>query len=272
MKKIGFIGAGNMGRSLIGGLLADEYDPKKIFVANPSTEKLDRLHSTFGVYVTTDNIEVARQVDVLVLAVKPQVVKNVIKELAPILLEHRPLIVSIAAGVRTNNVEGWLAEDDFPIVRAMPNTPALLRCGASAMFANAHVTETQRELAESILRAVGVVVWVNDEQQLDVITALSGSGPAYFFLLIESLVDAAKQLGLSDEVASLLTRQTALGAARMALESSQSAEELRENVTSPGGTTERAMQTLSEGKFRELMYNAVDNAAKRADELANQLN
>ncbi len=183
--------------------------------------------------------------------------------------DQQPLVISIAAGIRTPDLARWLGADTA-IVRAMPNTPALVQSGATGLFANAHVRDQQRDLAETILRAVGLTLWVEQEDQLDLVTALSGSGPAYFFLVMEALQEAASKLGLPAETARLLALQTAFGASRMALESDEDAAALRQRVTSPGGTTEQALRVLEEGGLRNLMEQALTAAARRSRELADQ--
>lgn len=268
---ITFIGAGNMARSLIGGLVADGYDAHSIWVTNPSVEKLNNLHATFDVQTTQDNIGGAKKADVLVFAVKPHVVPDVVKELSDVIKAEQPLLVSIAAGIRIINIETWLGEK-APIVRCMPNTPALVRTGATTLFATPSVNETQKQQAESLMRAVGVALWVEEEGLMDTVTALSGCGPAYFFLVMEALEEGAAKLGLPTETARLLTLQTALGAARMAMECQEEISVLRDNVTSPGGTTECALGVLEKGQIRALFYDALKAAEQRSIELAEMLN
>jgi len=267
---IAFIGGGNMATSLIGGLIAGHVEPGLIKVSEPSTEQQQRLQSEFGVAVGSDNNAMVNDSDVVVLAVKPQVMRAVATEIAPAVQARKPLVISIAAGIRLNSLESWLG-GGVPIVRTMPNTPALVQTGATAMIANSEVSADQRNLAETILRSVGLTIWLAREDLMDVVTAVSGSGPAYFFLLIELLQQAGKQLGLDDDTARILSLQTAFGSAKMALESSQEPAALRRHVTSPGGTTERAINTLLDGKIDDLIMAAVANAAQRSRELAQQL-
>lgn len=264
-----FIGGGNMAASLVGGLIADGWDPAKIRVADPDASQRERMAASHQVTTTPDNQAAMSDADVVVLAVKPQLLAPVAKDLAAGIAQQQPLVISIAAGIREANLRDWLGADTA-IVRAMPNTPALVRSGATALYANAAVSEAQRSLAESILRAVGLVIWVEDEALMDAITALSGSGPAYFFLFMEALQAAGEEQGLPAETARLLALQTAFGAARMALESSDDAGTLRRHVTSPGGTTERAIGILQEGGLAELLSRAVQGAAERANELATE--
>jgi pyrroline-5-carboxylate reductase len=263
---IAFIGAGNMGSSLIGGLIKNGYPRNKIWASDPSEEKLDHLKNNFHIETTLHNNEAINTADVIIFAIKPESFAEVLRPLADIIKKKRPLLVSIAAGILVETIEEWVG-NDIPIARAMPNTPALISCGATALYANASVSEKERSLAESILRAIGLVVWVEHEPLLDIVTALSGSGPAYFFLIMESLEKAAESLGLPKETARILTLQTALGASRMALESGKPLNELRANVTSKGGTTEAAILVLEENNLREILMKALQAAKLRSKEL-----
>jgi len=265
-----FIGGGNMASSLIGGLIADGWNPATIQVADRDQQQLERLAKRFGITTTTDNRAAATRADIIVLAVKPQAMHDVAVDLAATVVQHRPLVISIAAGVRENALRDWLGAGT-PIVRTMPNTPALVQSGATALFANPVVTENQRSTAESIMRAVGLALWVDDEDQLDAVTALSGSGPAYFFLFMEAMQAAACKLGLPEDTARLLTLQTAFGAAKMALESPEGAAALRHRVTSPGGTTERAISIFEENGLEGLVAKAMQAAADRSRELAGEI-
>ncbi len=268
---IAFIGGGNMARSLIGGLVAGGQDPGFIWVAEPDAGQRDLLRSRFGVHTSADNPEIVAKGEVIVLAVKPQILQGVARQLAPAIQARQPLVISIAAGVREPDLRRWLGGGSPALVRTMPNTPALVGSAASALFANEFVSEERRQLAESLLRAVGVTVWVDDETLLDAVTALSGSGPAYFFLVMEALERAALELGLDADTARLLTLQTAFGAAKMALESVESPATLRVRVTSPGGTTERALAILREGGVETLLARALAAARQRARELGDLL-
>lgn len=264
---IAFIGGGNMARSLIGGLLDDGTPAKRVWAADPNEAVLRNLREHFAVHTTPDNVEAARQARVVILAIKPQLAKAVAQELAPVIQSNRPLVISIAAGIRETSLRNWFGKDTA-IVRTMPNTPALVRSGATALFANSAVNKEQKNLAESILRAVGMTIWVDDEGLMDAVTALSGSGPAYFFLIMEALENAGKHLGLPGDTARLLTLQTAFGAAKMALESTEGLAELRQRVTSPGGTTERAIQILQEHRLEAVFDEALRAAHQRSVELA----
>jgi len=268
---IAFIGGGNMARSLIGGLIAGGRQPDQIWVAEPDEGQREFLRSRYGVHTCADNLDAAAKAETIVLAVKPQILQGVARHLAATIQAQQPLVLSVAAGVREPDLRRWLGGSSLALVRAMPNTPALVGGGASALFANPFVSEERRRLAESLLRAVGVTVWVDDETLLDTVTALSGSGPAYFFLMMEALEDAALDLGLDADKARLLTLQTAFGAAKMALESADSPATLRARVTSPGGTTERALAVLRDGGIKKLLAEAVGAARQRARELGDLL-
>ncbi len=268
---IAFIGAGNMAASIIGGLIAKGFSASTIIASDPSPQSLSYLRKLAPVKTMDDNHKAVAKADVVVLAVKPQLMKTVLQDLATELpAKKQPLFISIAAGIEIASLERWLG-GNVPVVRCMPNTPALVQTGATALYANAAVTDEQRELADQILRAVGIALWVNDESTLDAVTAVSGSGPAYFFLLMEAMQNAGIQLGLSADAAKQLTLQTALGAAHMAIGSDVDAAELRRRVSSPNGTTERAIETFEEGKFRELCNKAMTACRDRAEELAREL-
>jgi pyrroline-5-carboxylate reductase len=264
---IGFIGGGNMGQAIIGGLLASGYEAAKIWASDPQLEKLAELRAQFAINTTQDNAVVVQQADIIVLAVKPQVAKTVVSALAPTAQVKKPLIISVMAGIREARLAEWLG-GQIAVVRCMPNTPALIGAGATGLHANALVTTEQKNIAESIMRSVGVTVWLSEEQQLDVVTALSGSGPAYFFRIMEVMENTGIALGLSPEVAHLLTLQTVLGAARIALESKESVVTLRQRVTSPNGTTERALKVLEEGGIANIFAQALTAAKIRSEELA----
>jgi pyrroline-5-carboxylate reductase len=269
-KTIGFVGAGNMARSLAGGLIDTGYDPKRILASDPTAEVRDAVAERLGIQCLADNGELANQADLVVLAVKPQQLQAVARELAPAIQARQPLVVSIAAGIRAADVERWLG-GGVAIVRAMPNTPALVGSGATGLYANPLVTDAQRNEAETVLRAVGVTVWLGDEAQLDVVTALSGSGPAYFLMIMEALEQAAVTRGLDPATARLLILETAFGTAKLALESDEDPGELRRRVTSPGGTTERALDVLEKGGLGALLGDALEAAAARSRELADIL-
>ncbi len=268
--RCGFIGAGNMATSLIGGLIADDFPPQNITVTDLDPKKCRDLNAALGVNLASTNRSLVEACDIVVLAVKPQQVRSVALEIADLVQRARPLIVSIAAGIREQSLEGWLG-GNVAIVRCMPNTPALVQAGATGLHANSHVSTRQRDLAESLLRAVGVAVWVESEALLDAVTAVSGSGPAYFFLLMEAMETAALELGLPPDTARLLVEQTAFGAAKLALEADVGPGELRRRVTSPGGTTERAIETFTQGNFEQLVLQALQAAYERSKQLSAHL-
>ncbi|MNZ41640.1 Pyrroline-5-carboxylate reductase [compost metagenome] len=266
--RIAFIGAGNMAASLIGGLRAKGLDAARIRASDPGAETRARVNAEHGIDVFADNADAVQGADVVVLAVKPQAMKAVCETLRPSLAPNQ-LVVSIAAGITCASMTRWLGAQ--PIVRCMPNTPALLRQGVSGLYATGEVSAEQRQQAEELLSAVGIALWLDEEQQLDAVTAVSGSGPAYFFLLIEAMTAAGEKLGLPRETAARLTLQTALGAAHMAVASDVDAAELRRRVTSPAGTTEAAIKTFQAGGFEALVESALDAAAHRSAEMAEQL-
>lgn len=267
---IGFIGGGHMASSLISGLLASGFPATQLSVYDRNIEKTKQLQIQWGILASPSLKEILKISKVLVLAVKPQDMKDLLAKLRTEMLampESKPLIISIAAGISTHQLERGLGEN-LAIIRAMPNTPALLRVGASGLYANARTQDDQKELAESILRSVGLVVWLNHEHDIDTITAISGSGPAYFFLVMQILQQTGEQLGLPKTTAKILSLQTALGAARMAMESDISLNELLHKVASPGGTTETALQILDSGQIQELFKKAITAAKQRAKEIS----
>ncbi len=268
--RIAFIGAGNMAASLIGGLRAKGVAADAIRASDPGAEQRAKISAEHGIQTFAQNADALAGADVVVLSVKPQVMQAVCQDLTPH-LAHSPLIVSIAAGISCDSLQRWLGPRPQAIVRCMPNTPALLRQGVSGLFANAQVSDTQKQQAEQLLSAVGIALWLEEEHLIDAVTAVSGSGPAYFFLLIEAMTAAGQQLGLPRETAAQLTMQTALGAARMACESDVDAAELRRRVTSPNGTTEAAIKAFQAGGFEQLVQQALNAAAQRSAELAEQL-
>jgi pyrroline-5-carboxylate reductase len=264
---IAFIGGGNMARSLIGALVGAGVDARSMAVAEPNDALREALARDFGVATHADNASAVAGAGTIVLAVKPQVLREVCVALGSAIGEAKPLVVSIAAGIRIDQIEAWLGRP-LPIVRAMPNTPALVGAGATGLIANARARADERAHAETILGAAGRTAWIDDEALMDVVTALSGSGPAYFFLLVEALEDAAAAQGLPRETARLLASQTCLGAGRMLVESGEAPPRLRERVTSPGGTTAAALAAFDAGGLRELVATAVDAATKRGRELS----
>lgn len=265
--RIAFVGGGNMARSLIGGLVRQGMAPSLIAVAEPNAELREALFRDFGVGVHAEGAAAAAGAAVILLAVKPQVMRTVCESLQPAVQAQAPLLISIAAGIRIDQLEHWCG-GSVAVVRSMPNTPALVGAGASGLCANAQVSAVQRGQAETILGAAGLAVWIDEEAQMDVVTALSGSGPAYFFLLVEALEDAAVAQGLPRDAARALATQTALGAGRMLREDGEAPAVLRQRVTSPGGTTQAALDSFAASGLRETVARAVAAATERGRELA----
>ena len=266
-QKIGFIGAGNMARSLIGGLISSGVKSNNLFATDPNEEIRNALTNDFSIQTFAENQQLIDACDVIVFAVKPQVLKTVATSINA---KESALYLSIAAGITSESLNNWLGSNKA-VVRSMPNTPSLVLSGASGLYANTHVSEEQKDIAESVLRAVGVTVWVDDEAQLDAVTALSGSGPAYFFMVMEAMEKAGEELGLSAETARLLAIQTGFGATKLALEVDEDPAILRKQVTSPGGTTEQAIRVFEERGLVEMFNKAMTAARDRAEELADEL-
>ncbi len=262
----GFIGAGNMGQALIAGLVNGGMAPERIGIAEPDSARATALQQRFRGLVALPAQALAAQAETLVLAVKPQQLPTLAPTLAAAVTGAKPLVVSVAAGISTEQLAGWLGPETR-IVRAMPNTPALIGAGIAGLFAGKNAEPADRETAERLLGAVGATVWVDREEQMHAVTATSGSGPAYIFLMIEAMTEAATRLGLEPETARQLTLATAAGAARLAAESTESAAELRARVTSPGGTTERAIAVFGERGFADLVDAAMRAATERSREL-----
>lgn len=267
---IAFVGAGNMASSIIGGLLESGHPANCISAADPFPASLERLRAIAPVAIYSDNLAAVQVADIIILAVKPQMMAEATDSIAAAVRANRSLVISIAAGVTIASMQARLGPA-AAIVRCMPNTPALIGCGASGLFANDKTSAEQREFAQLVLSAVGITCWVYSEPELDAITALSGSGPAYFFLFIEALVNSGIELGLDGKTARTLALQTSLGASRMALESDLDLVELRRRVTSPGGTTERAIQSFEQDGLRNTVANALRAAADRAVEMAREM-
>ena len=263
-----FIGAGNMATSLIGGLLANGHESTAITACDINLEQLQHLQAQFGIDISSDSLAAARGADVVMLAVKPQMMREVCGELSSLPANPRQLFISVAAGVPASAIDGWLG-GERAIVRCMPNTPALVGLGASGLAANAKVDASQRDIAGQIMQAVGIAIWVDAEADLDAVTAISGSGPAYFFYFIELLEAAGVELGLPRETAARLARQTALGAATMAQD--RDVTRLREQVTSKKGTTEQAIISFQQNRLDQLVSNAAAAAHRRSLELAHEL-
>ncbi len=268
--KIAFIGAGNMASAMIGGLVANNYPPDHIFASDPIPDNLIRLKQQYDVITCENNDAAIATADVVILAVKPQVMGQLTTQIKDKLAVRNPLLVSIAAGITLSCLARWLGKDR-PIVRCMPNTPALVQAGITGMYANERVNETHKQWTDRLLASIGVALWVDQESQLDAVTAVSGSGPAYFFLVMEAMMKAGQSLGLSSEIAEKLTLQTALGAAKMAMESDVDAGELRRRVTSPGGTTAAALTVFEQGQLLSLFERALQAANDRSSSLASEL-
>ena len=268
-KKIGFIGGGNMAEAMIKGLLSASFiEAKNVFVSEPSEAKRDTLHAEYKIKVSADNRELVKKCDIIILAVKPQIVQKVLRDIAS-LVGRDKLVISIAAGVPIAIMDDVLRggkNKKFSIVRTMPNTPALVQEGVTAIASGEHVRKIDVKIAHRIFEAVGRTVDV-EEDQLDAVTGLSGSGPAYIFMLIEALSDAGVKMGLSREVANTLTIQTVLGSAKLARESGKHPGELKDMVTSPAGTTISGLHALEEGSFHTTLMNAVEAAPLRSREL-----
>lgn len=263
--RIAFIGAGNMARALIGGLVASGHDPGRISASDPSPDQRRQVSERFGIRVLDDNAAAARTADVVVLAVKPQVIDAVLDSLGSG-LEADTLVISVAAGVPTGKLRSRLGPEQ-PVIRAMPNTPALFGAGITGLVGFPGTDDERRRQAEAIFATAGKTVWIGDETLMDVVTAVSGSGPAYFFALTEALAEAGAQAGLPGETSRALAVQTAVGAGAMLAETGAEPATLRRQVTSPGGTTAAALDQLDRDGFRELIQRAVDAAAARGREL-----
>jgi len=266
-KSILFIGGGNMTSCLVGGLVANGHVPKNITVCDRNAHKRESLEQSFGIRTTDDASEDIAHADAVVLSVKPQVMRAACTALAAPLSAAKPVIVSVAAGVTTTSLDSWLGFE-HAIVRCMPNIPSMFGVGASGLFANAQADQPQRNLASYIANAVGITEWVEREDLIDAVTALSGSGPAYCFLLLEAMQKQATAFGLEPETASRLATQTLLGAATMARDDERTAAELRTAVTSRGGTTAAALNSFEQAGFQEMVAAAMQAAKDRSEELA----
>ncbi|KAJ3175021.1 hypothetical protein HDU87_006555 [Geranomyces variabilis] len=287
-KRISFIGGGNMGAAIIGGLLANGYPAKNITVSEPNASSREHLEKTFGVYTTSDNETAVAftaggggGADLVMLAVKPQIMRDVARGIAKSVQKHKPVVVSIAAGILIKDLAVWLATGadgaSLPgaappaLVRVMPNTPALVLEGAAGLFATAEVSNEQKKLAFDVLGAVSkAAYWVDREELLDVVTAVSGSGPAYFFLMVECLTKSAVELGLPEDIALGLARQTCLGSGRMLVDTAEDPAELRRKVTSPNGTTHAAVESFLAGGLRKTIKDAVVAAIERGESLGKE--
>ncbi len=271
MQTIGFIGGGNMASSLIGGLIKQgSVAPSNLYVFEPNHEKALALRETFGINVAASNDELIRASEIVVIAVKPQVLESVLTPDASAFAAKHPLVVSVVAGITVDSIERWL-DGEYAVVRVMPNTPALIGMGASGLYANARVSDVQRQTTTDLVNAVGKSAWVEREEDIDSITALSGSGPAYFMLFLQGLIEAGQKAGLSAETAKTLAVQTAAGAAQLVASSDISLQTLIDNVTSPNGTTEKALHSFNQNDLKGLVQQAFDAAKRRSEELAKEL-
>ena len=268
--KIAFIGGGNMARSLIGGMIATGISNQNISVSEPKADLRKKLNEDFGVNALEENSSAVMGADVVVFAVKPQILQDVATSLSSLVTKARPLLISVAAGVTSSSIERWVGSQPA-LIRIMPNTPALIGAGISALYANSNVSDDQRALAEKIMAAVGKTIWIKEETLMDAVTAVSGSGPAYFFYVMQAIHDAAVREGLDAQTARLLSLETALGAARLAVESTEDPGSLQKQVTSPGGTTEAAIKVLNDSGVRDTLQQAVSAARARGGELAKLL-
>ncbi|MCE7519170.1 pyrroline-5-carboxylate reductase [Vreelandella titanicae] len=268
--KITFIGAGNMASAIIGGLIDSGVAPSTITATAPNDSELTSIKQRLGINTDTDNNAAVAEADVVVLAVKPQIMHNVCEALRDSVQRQQPLVISIAAGLDAGTIDQWLGGQNA-MVRCMPNTPSLVGYGASGLYANANVSDAQRDVATQLMEAVGIVEWVEEEALLDAVTAVSGSAPAYFFLMFEAMEEAAVKLGLPAATARRLAIQTALGAATMAQQSDKDPATLKQNVMSPGGTTERAIQHMEEAQLRTTIADAMQACADRAQAMAKEL-
>ncbi|WP_444995530.1 pyrroline-5-carboxylate reductase [Aliikangiella sp. IMCC44359] len=268
-QKIAFIGCGNMANAIISGLIASGWPSKQIMASNPSNPKLDKLSSQFNIQTTNNNSEAADFGDIVVLAVKPQKLSQVCQQLAKVALNDR-LIISVAAGYKADKMLNHL-QQNTPVIRAMPNTPALIQCGATGLFATKTVSTEQKAIAESIFQAVGQTIWVSKESEIDIVTAIAGSSPAYIFLMMQSMIEEAVDQGMSEDNAFQLITQAVSGSAQLAQASpDKTLTTLRKEVTSPGGTTAAAITSLINDDFIDILKKAVKSSIQRAKELGNQ--
>ncbi len=265
-----FIGGGNMARSLIGGLVANGCDASLVHVVEPRADAREELASSFGVHTHADAGEAVGLADNVVLAIKPQIIGKVCTSLDTSQFRRDAVIMSVAAGIRLDQLARWL-KPDMAMIRAMPNTPALIGAGAIGLCANDKVDDSQRQRSERVFVASGLVRWIEDEKLMDTVTALSGSGPAYFFAFVEALEAAAVAQGLPADVARDLACQTCLGAGRMLTESDDSPAELRSKVTSPGGTTAAGLNSLAADELPAIAARAIAAATRRGGELSAEL-
>jgi len=269
---IGFVGGGNMTRAIVAGLIDGKYPAEDVLISEPAIEQRAVLARDLpGVVIEESNDDVARRAGTVVLAVKPQVMRSVCAGLAQIVQKTRPLIISVAAGIRSGDIDRWLG-GGLAVVRVMPNQPALLRLGATGLFANERTSDEQKQRATRILSAVGHVVAVDSDADIDSVTAISGTGPAYFYLLIDMMMKSAQKFGLDPQAARILTIETAKGAAAIADAEDETMRSLIERVRSPGGTTTAAFDSLEADHVRDIFARAFEAARDRAVALADEAN
>ncbi len=267
MKNIAFIGAGNMNSAIITGLMNTGYQAQNVIVSNPSPEKRQQLAKQFALLETEDNLEAARFADVIVLGVKPHFISQVCQQISQAMDVSNKCFISVAAGCSIATIEKAL-NAPCTVIRTMPNTPSQLGLGVTGLFASDNANQHQIDIAEQIMSCVGMTKWLATEQDIDKIIAISGSGPAYFFLFMEAMEQQAIAYGFSEQESRQLVQQTALGAAKMVVENKLAISQLRENVTSKGGTTQAALTTLIDGGLQQLVAKAMDSALHRAEEMA----
>jgi len=268
--KVGLIGGGNMGRAIAGGLLRGGMHATDLMIAEPLPEQCDLLRKElYGIMVTEENQTVAAAADILLFSVKPQILKPVCESLTEVVQQSRPLVMSIAAGPKIEDIDRWLG-GGLSVVRVMPNQPALIDQGISALFANDRTSDSGRDMAETIMTAVGQVVWLDSESKMDAVTAISGTGPSYFYLLIDCMIEAGIKSGIDPETARTLAVETARGATSLASAETESMSSLIERVRSPGGTTTAAFEQLDAADVRGIFAAAINAAERRAAELAKE--
>jgi pyrroline-5-carboxylate reductase len=267
---VGFIGGGNMANSIIGGLIPDILPNNAVHVFDPNEEQLQQLAAQYGICPCKNNAELVNNSDVIILAVKPQVMNAVLTPIQNDLKNKQPLIISIAAGITCQAIE-TLSDNHAAVIRVMPNTPALVQAGASGLYANQHVSTEQKNIAQTLMNAVGSAFWVDNEADIDAVTALSGSGPAYFMLFVQSLIDAGEKAGLPKDIAKQLAIDTCAGSAKLMSTSDLPIQQLIDNVTSPRGTTEQALLSFKKNQLSHTVAEAFDAALKRSKELGKEL-
>ena len=263
------IGAGNMATSIISGLIKNGWPTDHLIASARTDRTLSAIREKYAIHTTSDNLLAAGQADIILLCVKPQVMKEVLTELS-LAIKPNALVISVAAGITMESLQKW-AGDHLAIIRSMPNTPSMLQCGATGLFPNHNVSSIQKEIADKIFNGIGIAHWVTRESLLDAVIAVSGSGPAYYLLLMEIMEKVGIEMGLEPKVSQNLTHQTALGAARLVMESGLEAEELRRKITSPNGTTEQAIKSFQKDGLTDLVERAMNAAVHRSIELSDQL-